>query len=68
LAEELISIWQLQTACTVPPVLFTPGVIPSKLHDGLKLISLRPALYIVMEKEEYLTDTAQLESLWQSNE
>ena len=50
LTEELVRIWQLQTACTVPPVLFTAGIIPNKLHDSLKLLSLRSALYIVMQK------------------
>ena len=49
LTEELIRIWQLQMACTVPPVLFAAGIIPNKLHDSLKLLSLRSALYIVMQ-------------------
>ena len=31
-----------QTACTVPPVLFTAGDIPNKLHDSLKLLDLLP--------------------------
>jgi len=43
LTEELIRIRHLQTACTVPPVLFTAGIIPNRLHDSLKLISLLPA-------------------------
>jgi hypothetical protein len=47
--EGLIRIWQLQTACTVPPVLFTAGIIPNKLHDSLKLLSLLPALYIQIQ-------------------
>jgi len=32
LTEELIRKWQLQTACTVPPVLFTAGIIPKGLY------------------------------------
>jgi hypothetical protein len=45
LTEELITIWQLHTVCTIPPVLFTAGIIPNKLHDSLKLLifSLLPA-------------------------
>jgi hypothetical protein len=43
LTEEVICIWQLQTACTVPPVLFTAGIIANKLHDSLKLLDLLPA-------------------------
>jgi hypothetical protein len=57
LTEELTRIWQLPTACTVPPVQFTAGIIPNKLHDSLKLLDLLPALCIAMEKAEYLTDT-----------
>jgi hypothetical protein len=43
LTEELIRIWQMQTPCTVPPVQFTAGNIPNKLHDSLKLLDLLPA-------------------------
>jgi hypothetical protein len=45
LTEELITLWQQQTACTTPSVLFTAGIIPNKLHDSLKLLifSLLPA-------------------------
>jgi hypothetical protein len=56
LTEELIRIWQLQTACTVPPVLFTAGIIPNKLHDSLKLLDLLPAAYT---KQKYLTHGVQ---------
>jgi hypothetical protein len=31
-------------------VLFTTGIIPNKLHESLKLLNLRPALYILMQK------------------
>jgi hypothetical protein len=48
--EELIStyIWQLKTVYLVPQVLLTTGVIPNKLHGSLKLLNLRPTLYILM--------------------
>jgi hypothetical protein len=49
LKDELVRTWQLQTACTVPPVLHTAGVIPNKLHDSSELLTLRPALFILMQ-------------------
>jgi hypothetical protein len=56
LTEEVICIWQLQTACTVPPVLFTAGIIANKLHDSLKLLDLLPA---PSTKQQYLTHGVQ---------
>jgi hypothetical protein len=56
LTEELIRIWQLQTACTVPPVLFTAGIIPNKLHDSLQLLDL---LHVRCTKQQYLTHGVQ---------
>jgi hypothetical protein len=60
LKEELITIWQLNAACIIPLVLSITGIIPinaihngiipNKLHDSLKLLNLRPALYIPMHK------------------
>jgi len=31
-------------------VLSTTGIIPNKLHESLKILNLRPALYTVMQK------------------
>jgi hypothetical protein len=45
---------QLHTVCTIPPVLFTAGIIPNKLHDSLKLLLL-PA---PCTKQQYLTHAA----------
>jgi hypothetical protein len=50
LKAQLITIWQLQAACVMPLVLSTDGIIRNKLHDRLKLLTLRPALYILMQK------------------
>jgi hypothetical protein len=41
---ELIRMWQLETACILPFVLSTAGIIPNKLHATLKLLNLHPAL------------------------
>ena len=48
LKEGLISIWQLNTAFVIPFALSTTGIISNKLHDSLKLLNLRPAIYNVM--------------------
>ena len=50
LKEKLIGIWKLKTACIIPPVLSTTGIIPNKLHESFKLLNLRPALYILIQK------------------
>ena len=68
LKEELIRIWQLNTACIIPLVLSTMGNITNKLHESLKLLNLRPALYILMQIAVIL-DTRRivrkfLEELW----
>jgi hypothetical protein len=34
----------------MPLVLSTMGIIPNKLHENLKLFTLPPALYILMQK------------------
>ena len=48
--EELIRMWQLKTFYTTPIVLPSTGIIPNKLHDLLKLLNLRPSLYILRHK------------------
>jgi hypothetical protein len=50
LKEELIRIWQLKTAYIIPQVQSTTGIIRNKLHESLKLLNLRPVLYILMHK------------------
>jgi len=32
----------------------TTGIIPNKLNESLKLLNLRPVLYILMQKAEIL--------------
>jgi hypothetical protein len=50
LKEELITAWQLKTACTIPLVLPTAGVITNRFNEMLKLLDLRPAPHILMQK------------------
>jgi hypothetical protein len=32
LKEELIRMWRLKTACKIPPIFSSVGIIPNKLH------------------------------------
>jgi hypothetical protein len=50
LKEGLISIWQLITAFLISFALSTTAIISNKLHGNLKLLNLRPAMYIVTQK------------------
>jgi hypothetical protein len=50
LKEDHIRIWQLKTPYTIPLVLSTAGVIGNKRHESLKLLNLRPAVYIVLHR------------------
>jgi hypothetical protein len=54
LKEEVIRIWQLNTAYKVPLVLSIIGSIANKSHGSLKVLSLSPALYILMQTAEIL--------------
>ena len=49
-------------------VLSTTDIIPNKLHESLKLLNLRPALYILMQKAVILSTCVRLESFWQNSE
>jgi hypothetical protein len=52
LKEELIRIWQLTTAYIIIPfVIITVVERTNKLHESLKQFNLRPALYILWQKE-----------------
>jgi hypothetical protein len=44
--EELRRIWKLSAVYVVPFVLSTTGIIPNKLQNCLKLVSLHPDIYI----------------------
>ena len=49
LKEEFIRLQKLKKAYIKPLVLSTMGIIPSKLHESLKPLNLRPALYILTQ-------------------
>jgi len=53
LKEQLIRIWQMKTAYILPLVLSTVGIAPDKLDESLKLLILRPSLYIVIQKAQF---------------
>jgi hypothetical protein len=53
--EALISIRQLKSVCVIPLALSTAGVTANRLHDSLKLLNLRAAMYILMQKAAILS-------------
>jgi hypothetical protein len=46
----LTTKWRLITACIIPLLLSTEGIVTVRLQKRLKLPDLRPALYITMQK------------------
>jgi hypothetical protein len=54
LKEELIRIWRLKTAYITQLALSKTGIITNKLYESLRLLNLRPALYILMQKTSIL--------------
>jgi hypothetical protein len=48
-------IWQLNAVCIVPLVLSATDIIPNKLHGSVKLLIVRPGLYVVMQKAVLLS-------------
>jgi hypothetical protein len=47
--QGLVKMWQLKTAHVIPLVLSTTGIIQNTLHESLKLLNLRPAVYILTQ-------------------
>ena len=46
---------QLNLVYIVPLVLSATGIVPNKLHGSLKLLIVRPGLYVVMQKGAVLS-------------
>ena len=67
LIEQLTSPLQLQTTYIIPPGLSTSGKIPNELHESLRLLNLRPGLYIVMKKA-VIFNACRTVSFWQKSE
>jgi hypothetical protein len=51
----LTTKWRLKTACVIPLVLSTEGIITDGLQESLKLPDFRLALYIIMQKAVILS-------------
>jgi hypothetical protein len=59
----------MKTACMLPLVLPTAGIIQIKLHQSVILFIHRPALLcIVIQKAATLDTAVQLGRLWQNSE
>jgi hypothetical protein len=48
--EKLVRKWQMKTAYIIPLILTTTGIIPNTLHESLKLLNFRAAVYILKQK------------------
>ena len=46
LKEKLSRVWQIKAVYIIPIALSATDIIPHKLHDSLKLLGLRPGLFI----------------------
>jgi len=43
-------MWQLKTANMMSLVPSKMGMFPNKLYESIKLLNLRPGIYIIMQK------------------
>lgn len=50
LKDEVMRLWQAERAHIVPIVLSTTGIIPVSLHHSLRVLNIKPNLYIEMQK------------------
>jgi len=50
LKEELTRMWQLNTPYIIILVISTLGISPKGIYDSLKLLNLRPAVCVPMQK------------------
>jgi hypothetical protein len=55
LKAELIRTWQLKTANMMSLVPSKMGMFPNKLYESIKLLNLRPGIYIIMQKAVILS-------------
>lgn len=50
LKTEISKLWKLKKVHLIPIVMSNTGIVPTKLHSGLKLLGLEPNLYTIMQK------------------
>jgi hypothetical protein len=64
----LTTKWRLKTACIIPLVLSTEGIVTDRLQESLKLPDLRPAPYIIMQKAVIICTCPIVRKFWQNGE
>jgi hypothetical protein len=59
LAEEIKSVWKLNSVTVVPIIIIsTAGVIPKSLHQSIATLHLDPNVYILLQKTVVINTTA----------
>jgi hypothetical protein len=57
LAEEMKSIWKLNSVTIVPVIISATGVIPKSLHRSIATLHLDPNIYILLQKTVVINTT-----------
>jgi hypothetical protein len=57
LAEEIKSVWKLNSVIIVPIIIFATGVIPKSLHQSITTLHLDPNIYILLQKTVVINTT-----------
>jgi hypothetical protein len=57
LAEEIKSVWKLNSVIVVPIIISATGVIPKSLHQSIATLHLDPYIYILLQKTVINTTT-----------
>jgi hypothetical protein len=57
LAEEIKSVWKLNSVIIVPMIISATGVIPKSLHRSIATSHLDPDIYILLQKTVVINAT-----------
>jgi hypothetical protein len=58
LAEEIKSVWKLNSVIIVPIIISATGVIPKSLHRSIATLHLDPNIYILLQKTIVINTTS----------
>jgi hypothetical protein len=56
-AEEIKSVWKLNSVIIVPIIISATGVIPKSLHRSTATLHLDPNIYILLQKTVVINTT-----------
>jgi hypothetical protein len=57
LAEEIKSVWKLNSVTIVPVIISATGVITKSLHQSIATLHLDPNIYILLQKTIVINTT-----------